>query len=78
MADNFSIVATGEKYTWGKVPFTWGGCRKLWSDVGYHAYTANGNTTIGIKEIAGRGFTRDCLEKIGIKLGIIDEIVKKK
>lgn len=66
MADNFSIVATGEKYTWGKVPFTWGGCRKLWSDVGYHAYTANGNTTIGIKEIAGRGFTRDCLEKIGI------------
>lgn len=66
MADNFSIVATGEKYTWGKVPFTWGGCRKLWSDVGYHAYTANGNTTIGIKETVGRGFTRDCLEKIGI------------
>lgn len=66
MADDISVSATDEKYTWGKVPFTWGNCRKLWSDVSRHAYTASSDTPIEIKEVDGRGFKRECLETIGM------------
>lgn len=66
MADNFSVATTVEKYTWGNIAFTWGGCRKLWGDAGYHTYTAQNDSTISIAEKAGRGYSRKYLETIGI------------